>query len=65
MGCLSALPLVRISDELYDKIQAIITKTGWKSIGFTLDKLLENVKAEDFFSYKSEVFIKVKKEESG
>ena len=57
------MPLVRISQELYDKIQAIMERTGWKSIGFTLAKLLENVEAEDFFSYESEVVIRIKKGE--
>jgi len=58
------MPLVRINQELYDKIQAIMKRTGWRSIGFTLNKLLENVKSEDFFTYQSEVTIKIKKESS-
>lgn len=57
------MPLIRVSQELHDRIQAIMAKTGWKSIGFTLDKLLENVVPEDFFSYESEVIIRIKKGE--
>lgn len=55
------MPLIRVNQELHDKIQAIMEKTGWRSIGYTLDRLLEHVKSEDFFSYESEVIIKIRK----
>lgn len=54
------MPLVRISDELYEKIHQIIKKTGWKSIGYALDRLLENVNPEDFPSYKWECEVLIK-----
>jgi len=55
------MPHVRISDSLYKKLQEIMRRTGWKSIGYALDKLTENVNAEDFFSFESEVIIKISK----
>lgn len=59
------VPLVRINQELYDKIQAIMKRTGWRSIGYTLNVLLESVHPEDFGSYQfeSKVIIRIKKGE--
>jgi len=59
------MPLVRISDSLYEKIQRIIERTGYKSIAYTLDKLTEQVKPEDFSRVEVEVVLKVVEREDG
>jgi len=53
------MPLVRISDSLYVKIQRIIERTGWRSIAYALDKLTEQVEPEDFSRVQVEVLLKV------
>lgn len=49
------MPIIRVSQQLYDKIQRIIKVTGWKSPSYVLDKITRDIKVEDF----SEVGIKI------
>ena len=55
------MPLVRVSQSLYDKIKRIMEKTGW-TMRYTLDKITENVNSEDFRSVVVEVKVEVKVE---
>jgi len=56
------MPLVRISQSLYDKIKRIMEKTGW-TMRFTLDKITENIKSDDFSTTEVEIIVKVKEGE--
>ena len=53
------MPLVRVSQSLYDKIKRIMEKTGW-TMRYILDKITENVDSEDFSSVEVEVIVKIR-----
>lgn len=49
------MPVVRVSQQLYDKIRLIMKATGWRSPAYVLDKITKDVRVKDF----SEVGIRI------